>query len=462
MTKEGKKRNATIITTKSSIFGILQKEAYQAFIKETMDKARKLNVEHLLKSRLFEGCNPEKFESHFFNCFKLMKKNKGDYLFKQGDRRDFIYFLKKGEIQIELFCNCLHLETILNNLGYTDENLDIKELIKSKKMEQFCKINRKFKILILSDEVIGLEDHTLAPEHIYYSITGLCASYCEMFALDVKFFGKIMDEKIIRNNYVHLVKERKLRLAERLILLKKNVIMQQINLIKENQKYNNEIESENKKSFNNSHYLKTNKNIERHDIIKHKSTFKDRKLFKDKIAIESEKKNESLKKLDKNKKVSTSIYAYGYKKETKGNEDSTDSANKKKLSLYQLHEIASSMNLNRFRVFESPKRQLKLKEEKFNLKNEETVINKIKKNNHSNTLASTFSQGFNSKSNAFPSLVQNLKSKKNKNNLNRISLNENLVTNKDYSVEKSKKQKSKNIKYVNFRDIKIPKILLNI
>ena len=452
LTKEGKRRNATIITTKGSTFGVLQKEAYQAFVKDTMDKARKLNVEHLLKNRLFQGCNSEKFENHFFNCFKLMKKNKGDDLFKQGERRDFIYFLKKGEIQIELFSNYFYLETILNNLGYTDENVENKELIKSKKIEHFCKINRKFKILIISDEVIGLEDHTLAPDHIYYSLSGVCASYCEMFALDVKFFSKIMDEKIIRNNYVQLVKEKKLRLAERLILLKNNVIMQQINLIK----YYNKKESDNKKAFNNSHNLKMNKNFERHDLIKHKSTFKDKKLYKNKITLESEKKSESLKK-----NMPTSIYSYGNKKDKTKKDESSDSTNKNKLNMNQISEITSSVNLNRFRILDSPKRKLKLKEEKINIKNEESIINKIKKNNYSNAFASTFSQGFTRKSNAFPSLVQNLKTQNNKNSLNRISLKtENFMINEDYSEEKSKKKESKNIKYVNFRDIKIPKILL--
>ena len=87
--------------------------------------------------------------------------------------------------------------------------------------------------------MIGLEDHTTPPDYMYYSISGLCASYCEMFALDVKFFSKIMEEKVIRSNYASLVKERKLRLVERLQLLKNNVIMQQYNFFKGNLKYIN-------------------------------------------------------------------------------------------------------------------------------------------------------------------------------------------------------------------------------
>ena len=50
---EERKRTATIITDTDCIFGILQKEAYQAFIKDTMEKARKANVELLLKCQLY-------------------------------------------------------------------------------------------------------------------------------------------------------------------------------------------------------------------------------------------------------------------------------------------------------------------------------------------------------------------------------------------------------------------------
>ena len=58
-------------------------------------KRAEVNVDLLLKCGLFKGFNSERFETNFFSCFKLIKKNKGEYLFKQGDKREFIYFLKK-------------------------------------------------------------------------------------------------------------------------------------------------------------------------------------------------------------------------------------------------------------------------------------------------------------------------------------------------------------------------------
>ena len=233
--KEGKKRNATIITTQNSVFGILQKDVYQMFVKETMDKARKINVELLLKTKLFNGYNAEKFESHYFNCFKYMKKNKGEVLFKQGEKRSFIYFIKKGEVQIELYSNCFNIGNIIQNLGFIDEKINLKEMIKTEpELEQFCKINRKFNVLIFSSDIIGLNDHIISDTNEELVFSGVCVTHCELFALDNKFLSTILDDKIIRNNYNKTINERKERLAERLSQLKTNIIIQQYNYIKEN------------------------------------------------------------------------------------------------------------------------------------------------------------------------------------------------------------------------------------
>ena len=235
--KEGKKRNATIITTQNSVFGILQKDVYQMFVKEIMDKARKINIELLLKSKLFNGYSAERFESHYFNCFKYMKKNKGEILFKQGEQRAFIYFIKKGEIQIELYGNCYNISNIIQNLGFLDEKINLKELIKSEpELKQFCEINRKFNVLIFSSDVIGLNDHIVSDTNEELVFSGICVTHCELFALDNKFLSTFLEDKIIKNNYDKIITERKERLAERLSQLKTNIIMQQYNFIKENSK----------------------------------------------------------------------------------------------------------------------------------------------------------------------------------------------------------------------------------
>ena len=436
LTKEGKKRNATIITTQNCIFGTLHKDAYQAFVKETMDKARKSYVEHLLKSRLFKGINSEKFETHFFSLFKLMKKNKGEYLFKQGEHREYIYFLKKGEVQLEVFCNCFGLENIANNLGYIDESFDAKELIKSKKLDQYCKLNRKFKVLILSDDVVGLEEHTIYPDNLEYAFSGLCASYCEMFALDVKFFSKIMDEKFIKNNYIHLVKERKLRLAERIFNLKNNVIMQQYSLMRDNEKY----------YFN--------------DKVKENLVNKHRKIN---LKLNENKKNFNIKSLDNKSNHKKTNSPYHHKRKKTGNKELLNSISRRK-------ERDPSLRISLlFSPYEPVKRKLKLKEQKINIQteNHHHIVNKIKKNIKLNHFNSTYTKKFNFNSNEFNLKTERDKEKENINRYsikteNRLSLKtDNLLNNDEFQDSSNKKLKlNKNIKYVNFRNIRIPKILL--
>ena len=450
LTREGKKRNATIITTKDCIFGVLHKESYQAFIKETMDRARKVNVDLLLKCGLFRGFNSERFETNFFSCFKLIKKNKGEYLFKQGDKREFIYFLKKGEIQLELFCNCFYLEKIAHHLGYLDDNYEIKELTKTKKVAQFCKINRKFKVLILSDEVIGLEDHALYPERTRYAFSGLCSCYCEMFALDFKFFAKIMEEKIIKNNYIPLIKERKKRLGERLTQLKNNVIIQQYNIMIENTKYNNNAFRDNT--------IGLSQNSEKNENIKFKTIYQDKSENKHKTLFI----NESNKKMEHKKTIcnSKSICIYKNNNNYIGNVDTSNSNNNNKLNNIRVFDRSSSTKMNKLKYNESQKKTLKLKEEIINLKNTDIIFDKIKKNIRTNNYISTFQ--FNKNHISFPILSQNnMKSKKRKEDLNKFIKGGNIVIIKENDQKNSnKKLKRKNNHYVDFKNNKIPKILL--
>ena len=452
LTKEGKKRNATIITTKHCTFGILQKEAYQTFIKECMDKARKANVEHLLKCSLFKGCNSEKFESHIFNCFRYIKKKKGEYLFKQGDKRDFIYFLKKGEIQLELFGNCFYLENIIHNLGYIDENSDIMELTKSKRLDLYCKINRKFKILILSDEVVGLEDHTKYPEKLEYVFSGFCTSYCELFALDIKFFPKIMNEKIIKNNYVHLIKERKIRLAKRLKQLKNNVILQQYNFIKENTKNH-----KNKVFYNNKHNIIENTDFDTHDNKQFRTIFDDYK-HKNKLVNGNEDNNDGKKTIDNQTNYNGIIYPYSHTQRKTVDLEEMNHSNKIQTNSNDIIERSSSQKMNR-KMYDSTKRQLKLKDEIINTKNSKSLFNRNKKNQRSNHFNSTYSYKFKN-TDPFPTLNSNNQSNKIIENSNKFLHTESIIKKEDYLENKNKRQKLKNMKYINFRNIKISKKLL--
>ena len=235
--KENCKRTATIITTKNCMFGSLQKEEYQIFFKDVTERLRRNNIEGLLKCNLFSGYCYYTFESKLFNCFFFIKHKKGDYLFKQGNKREKLFYIKSGEVQIQLYASFEQLDKIIISLGGNANSKLLKNLIKNnQKLKEFELKKRKFNVSIISKgEIIGSDEIVdfLENEKIQkFNFSGMCVSCCDLFELGVEFFDGMLRERVIRENYEKLVEERKIRLIKRLCDLKKNTILQYFNLIK--------------------------------------------------------------------------------------------------------------------------------------------------------------------------------------------------------------------------------------
>lgn len=196
-----------------------------------------------------------------------------------------------------------------------------------------------------------------------------------------------------------------------------------------------------------------------------KPNFNERYNNKNKTRImkETDKKNSELKTLENNTNYPKSIVPYDHKKNNTKSNEPPISPDKYNLD-FRINQRSSSLRLNRFKLIESPKRKLKLKEQKINIQTENIFINRMKKNNKTNRFTSTYSQKFIKNSSAFPVLPQNFNPEKERGreSINRLSLQtENLIPKDDNQKNSDKNlQWKKNIKYVNFRNIKIPKILL--
>ena len=266
--KGDNRRTATIMTKTDCIFGILEKDEYQSLIKEFIEKARKINTESLMKSKLFHGYREDLFDTHYFNCFKANKKYKGDFLFKQNEKREFIYFIKKGDVQIELFSSWKDLDktlVALGNTNFSDKKIYNDLINSNEKLDIFSKKKQKFIISIYSTgEIVGLEEH-IYPDNNTFMFSAVCLSECEIFSLELEFLEKMISERILRHNYNKLNSEKKEKLIQRLLILKSNILYQYKNLIEDKIMININ-ENENKNIENNEN-----------DILKSRNIFKTRK-----------------------------------------------------------------------------------------------------------------------------------------------------------------------------------------
>ena len=272
--KGDNRRTATIMTKTDCIFGVLEKDEYQSLIKEFVEKARKINTESIMHSKLFQNYREDLFDSHYFNCFKAIKKYKGDYIFNQNEKREYIYFIKNGDVQIELYSSWNEIDKILDSLG--NKNISNKknfnDLVHSnEKLEIFCKKKQKFNISIYSSgEILGLEEH-IYPNTDSFMFNAVCISECEIFSLEIEFIEKMLSERILRNNYIKLNSEKKEKLIQRLLILKSNILYQYNNMIEDqillnktkiNENIKNEILDDNENnSFKNRNLFKTRKKL---------------------------------------------------------------------------------------------------------------------------------------------------------------------------------------------------------
>ena len=300
--KGDNRRTATIITKTDCIFGILEKDDYQISLKEHMEKARKISTEAIMNSKLFHNYREDLFDSHYFNCFKAIKKYKGEYIFKQNEQRNYIYFVKKGDIQIELYSSWNGLDKILEILGNKNikNRKELKDLIyTNEKLETFSQKKQKFNISIYSSgEILGLEEHVY-PDKDFFMFSSVCLSECDIFSLEIQFVEKMLNEKVLKNNYNKLIVEKREKLIKRLLKLKSNIIYQYNNMIEDKTLY---IRKKNSLKLNEKfkNLLKTKEKLLllkpkiKEEIINYSNDKKNSKKDSTRINLQSKKNENSL------------------------------------------------------------------------------------------------------------------------------------------------------------------------
>ena len=125
------KRTATIICNEDCIFGTLTKKTYDNCIKVTFEKIRLSNINFLINCDLFRGVKYEIFLKKYYNYFKIIHLKQGNLLFKQNDKRDEIYIIKNGLVEINIKSSYKDLIRIINlkkkNLDVEDEMIQLKK-----------------------------------------------------------------------------------------------------------------------------------------------------------------------------------------------------------------------------------------------------------------------------------------------------------------------------------------------
>ena len=115
---DNQQRTASIFVKENSIFGILSSNSYKKCLKSIQEINKKKDIDFIFSSQLFNPISIFVFIQNYWNYFIHKKVVSGDYLFKQGQIRDEIYFLQEGEFKLITY-NLTHkkVNLIISQLG---------------------------------------------------------------------------------------------------------------------------------------------------------------------------------------------------------------------------------------------------------------------------------------------------------------------------------------------------------
>ena len=230
------KRTASIISIEPCIFGVINKHDYQEFIKDSETRMRKNNIEILLSHSLFINIKEDVFTKYnLFNLFRYMEVSQGEYIVKSGDKRDEIYFIKEGQISIEMNANINNINTIINELGYKINDKQLEKLIKNnpyfRKLYNSINYYRLFNVD--HRHIIGLNDYNFKGK--YFCNAKVISRKCSMFALEIHFLDVLLKLKVIKENFEIMIPKRIEFMAKRLLELKNSFLKKYFNMIEINQ-----------------------------------------------------------------------------------------------------------------------------------------------------------------------------------------------------------------------------------
>ena len=227
-------RNATIKTIDETHFCFLDNEHYNNFLKEEKNKISQREVKFLIANYFFNTVIESKFEKNYLNWFIYEEKQKDEFIIKENNPVDYLYFIKEGIVELSINKNVFEIENIIQyltklcknnnnnfnsfnvrNTHYENNIYDLKKHLQK---------NKKIKLLLIHDkDCIGIESLYFGINFLYTA--QIISETCKIYKIDINNIFKIFNDEIeVFPTYIEECYKRIEILLERLISLNDNRI----------------------------------------------------------------------------------------------------------------------------------------------------------------------------------------------------------------------------------------------
>ena len=224
-------RNATIIASENTEVAYLEMSLYHSHIQQEKIKLIHKTVRFFLENFFFHKINHYNFGKKYFSFFIANNYVKGDVLFTENQKADFVYFIEDGIVELSSSKNVIEMQMLLQILQNKKKNIENifthfqeegeKELLYNNikndcsELIKYFKKKEKNKLLILkNNEDIGLISFFY--DFPYIADCVVVSNTAKIYKIDFNYLNQILGNEqnciydlIKRINYkLKLYKER--------------------------------------------------------------------------------------------------------------------------------------------------------------------------------------------------------------------------------------------------------------
>ena len=197
------------------------------------------NLSAILDVSFFRDINKDYFKEKLFEHFNLYHYNIGDMIFNQNDKRKYVYFIKSGEIELNMNASIFDINYIINNKF--QKFLDNSNTFSKKYEDKYYhlinfynnstqKINWRI-LSVFPKEIIGLDE--MVNDNKFLVSAKVKSFFAEIYIINYKKFLEIINSsKRIKNLFEEFSEDKNLLFMNRLKTIKNTHIQNKIKELK--------------------------------------------------------------------------------------------------------------------------------------------------------------------------------------------------------------------------------------
>ena len=201
--------NYFIITKEKTELFSISNELFYLTLKVPIRYYRKKKLGTLLSSEIFKGIKNNKLKKIYLEFFREFILNKGDFLFKKGEKKKEIFLIKNGEIEINTKVNFNEFNEIIINLGGKKKEIFLDDHKFIVFLNNYINKKKEVKIYVSNDnDILGLGD-VIDNNDFYTCNAKVITNNCKIYSIDINLLNCIMNNEKNVENHVKKFSENK-------------------------------------------------------------------------------------------------------------------------------------------------------------------------------------------------------------------------------------------------------------